>query len=360
MRCHVLLMGMLLAPVVLAQPADDSALLPAEKMPLADESLLLDVVNTLQRAVAVGERGHILLSEDRQQWRQAESVPTRSTLTAVATFGDDLWAVGHDAVILHSADGGLTWDRQFANPNQDPGDDPNPLLDVFFINESRGFAIGAYGRIFITQDGGQSWRQEFIGDLIASGDAEDDDYESDEYFEEGEALTPEDMEAALEDVEDEYYDYHLNGMAQLSDGRLFIAAEAGYGYYSDDQGESWSRIEFPYSGSLFGVLTTAEDTLLAFGLRGHVFESTDGGETWQEIRTGSQSSIMGGTVTEDGRIALVGANGEVLVRNSAGSAFQSFSHPDGSDLANVVAGVGANLLIVGEDGVSTYAPGAGS
>ena len=234
------------------------------------------------------------------------------------------------------------------------------MLDVFFVDENRGLAIGAYGRIFITDDGGQSWRAEFIGELIAGGGEEGDAYDSDEYFEEGEALSPEDMEAALEDVEDEYYDYHLNGMTRSGDGRLFIAAEAGFGYYSDDQGESWTRIEFPYSGSLFGVLTTPDDTLLAFGLRGHVFESRDGGENWEEIETGSQSSIMGGAVAEDGRVALVGANGAVLIRDGAGGAFQAFAHPNGSDLANVAPGVGTNLLIVGEDGVSLYAPGAGS
>lgn len=359
MRCKIFLIGLLSGAVAVAQqPETDKALLPAEHMPLAPESLLLDATNTLQRTVLVGERGHILLSEDRQLWRQAEAVPTRSTLTAVAAIGDNLWAVGHDAVILHSDDGGITWQRQHADPKTEPDQDPNPLLDVFFLDASRGFAIGAYGQMFTTDNGGENWEQAFIGDLIDRTGGGDDQQEV--TFGDGEALTPEDIEAAMEASEDDYYDYHLNGMARLADGTLFIAAEAGFGYLSRNQGESWQRIEFPYEGSMFGVLVSPEDTLVAFGLRGHVLESADGGMTWQEIPTGTQNSLMGGTVTPDGAIVLVGANGQVLVREPGDSAFRSYLHPAGVDLANVVATAGNNLLVVGEEGVSRFQPGAGS
>ena len=53
------------------------------KAPLATRSLLLDGVSVDGLMVAVGERGHILISENQgQSWRQA-NVPTRATLTGV-------------------------------------------------------------------------------------------------------------------------------------------------------------------------------------------------------------------------------------------------------------------------------------
>jgi photosystem II stability/assembly factor-like uncharacterized protein len=64
---------------------------------------MLDFAEGDQRAIAVGERGHVLVSESRSDWRQVEGVPTRATLTAVAAVGDHAWAVGHDGTILHSA-----------------------------------------------------------------------------------------------------------------------------------------------------------------------------------------------------------------------------------------------------------------
>ena len=123
-------------------------------MPLAARSLLLDAATAGDRILAVGERGHVLISDDHgQSWIQAK-VPTRSTLTAVAAADrQHAWAVGHDGVILHSADGGLSWGCQRFAPEDD-----RPLLDVWFADRERGLAIGAFGTVLATADGGDSWR----------------------------------------------------------------------------------------------------------------------------------------------------------------------------------------------------------
>ena len=73
----------------------------AELMPLIAESLLLDAAVAGGRVIAVGERGHVLVSNDQgRSWTQVEA-PTRSTLTAV-TAGDQrhLWqaTLGPEAV----------------------------------------------------------------------------------------------------------------------------------------------------------------------------------------------------------------------------------------------------------------------
>ncbi|MCP4657928.1 MAG: hypothetical protein GY856_21175, partial [bacterium] len=84
------------------EPAEPEHSVPA---PLAWRSLLLDGVAVGGLMVAVGERGHVLLSTDQgTKWHQAE-VPTRATLTGVY-FHDERngWAVGHDAVILRTRD----------------------------------------------------------------------------------------------------------------------------------------------------------------------------------------------------------------------------------------------------------------
>src|SRR5699024_10163879 len=52
---------------------------PAERVPLADESLILDVIRAGERHVAVGARGHVLTSPNGRDWTQAEHVPVRST-----------------------------------------------------------------------------------------------------------------------------------------------------------------------------------------------------------------------------------------------------------------------------------------
>ena len=125
----------------------------AWKAPLAAKSLLLDVAARDGGLVAVGERGHILVSRDEgASWTQAE-VPTRALLTGVFMHDGQLgWAVGHDAVAVRTRDGGRTWERVNYAPENE-----KPLLDVWFADAQRGLAVGAYGELLATSDAGATW-----------------------------------------------------------------------------------------------------------------------------------------------------------------------------------------------------------
>ena len=105
----------LLAFLTLTLPAPAAPPAAAERsMPsrLASRSLLLDAADRSGLAVAVGERGHILLSPDGgSTWTQSEA-PTQALLTGVWLHDARLgWAVGHDEVILRTVDGGTSWER---------------------------------------------------------------------------------------------------------------------------------------------------------------------------------------------------------------------------------------------------------
>jgi len=81
--------------------------------------LLADATRAGNRIVAVGDRGYIVLTDDNgATWRRARA-PATALLTAV-TFLDTKsgWAVGHDSVILATADGGETWAQQFSAPSE--------------------------------------------------------------------------------------------------------------------------------------------------------------------------------------------------------------------------------------------------
>src|SRR5689334_25385014 len=70
---------------------------PAQQSPLASKSLLQAIARAGDRLVAVGQRGHILVSSDGgKSWKQA-TVPASSDLTAVFfASANKGWAVGHD------------------------------------------------------------------------------------------------------------------------------------------------------------------------------------------------------------------------------------------------------------------------
>lgn len=267
---------------------------------------MLDVAEMGDGYLAVGERGHVLLSPDGQRWTQVV-VPVRSLLCAVATVGDRAWAVGHDSVVLFSGDGGANWAVQY-----EAVEDEAPLFDVWFADQLRGIAVGAYGTYLATSDGGATWNQRDI------------DEEGPHFFD----------------------------LARAPSGSLYMAGEFGTLMRSDDQGENWTKLPSPYRGTFFGMLPVADSTLLAFGLRGNVYRSEDAGNDWVKVPTNVTFGLLGGCLRSDGTVVLVGLSGAVLESTDTGRTFVNRSREDRVGLSSVID-THRGLLAAGEHGVIT-------
>ena len=312
--------------------------------PLASASLLQDVVPSGDRLIAVGERGHILFSTDQgNSWTQVAEVPTRSMLISVAAAGDRLWAVGHDSVILLSEDGGDSWQLV----NEEPGGDP--LLEVVFDERGHGIAIGAYSLLMRSSDWGESWRTDYVVDLLLEQEEDSQDIEQ-SLNEMG--LIDQD---AMADYEDEGIQYHLNGLIELADETLLVAAEAGRYYLSTDAGDSWLQQELDYQGSLFGIAHMRQaDCLVMYGLRGHVFQNCkpETGERdlsrWNEIRTGSDAGLFAAAEDQAGRLWISGANGAIFSLDVNGQ-LADYTVDQGDDFTAVMP-LANGLLLLGESG----------
>jgi photosystem II stability/assembly factor-like uncharacterized protein len=322
-------------------------------MPRASHSMLLDAVRTTSGYVAVGERGHVLLSDDAKTWRQAK-VPTRSTLTSVATVDGILWAAGHDGVIVHSTDGGKTWVRRRASPWNLDLVDPSegvPVMDVLFTDATHGIAIGAYSLMLVSSDGGVTWTPRSV-----TGDEPEAAAETASPAAEGDDWTFDESDLML----DAESDPHLNAIARAGSGALVIAGERGTFLRSRDGGETWESRRLPYEGSMFGVLAWEDDHILVFGLRGNVYESRDLGTSWTRVETGVATSLMGGHALPGGGAVLVGANGMVLSRPDAATPFATTAFATGTGETPLLAGVlpvGDNAyLVVGDKGADLYTP----
>jgi len=284
---------------------------PAIRSELAAHSLLLDATRAGDRLVAVGQWGHVVLSDDRgETWRQARAVPLRTTLTGVH-FSDAKhgWAVGHDAVVLHSEDGGEEWAVQHAAPELE-----SPLLSVWVGEDGHGLAVGAFSLVLETRDGGQHWTR-------------------------GAAPGGEDADA------------HLNAIFEGPGSSLLIAAEGGYVYRSRDGGQSWETLSPPYTGSFWNGLALPGGGVMVFGLRGHAFRSEDSGTNWTLVETGTDKSLTGGVVLGPDRVALVGLGGVVLSSGDGGRSFALRTRPHRRSLTAVEAGRSGQLLLFGETGV---------
>lgn len=314
-------------PDAAAAPAKPVKARPSEMMRLAPKSLMLGLANTGKVLVAVGERGNIVVSNNGKDWAQVQA-PVRSALTAVA-FADDKngWAVGHDAVILHTADGGKTWALQNFEPALE-----KPFLSVLFLDASSGFAVGAYGLFKKTTDAGKTWVEVDAPAIRAD-------------------------------------ELHFNLIAKLNDGSLYIAGEQGMLGHSTDGGATWEKRSSPYDASLFGALPVGEKGVMIYGLRGNAYVNPDAStNSWTKVETKTVASFFGGAALPSGELALVGLNGLLLLTDANGGNVRTqkvrFKETDKTgkeqmrELSSTLSAAipfGQGLVLVGEQGVQSVA-----
>ena len=256
----------------------------------------------------------MLLSDDNgKTWRQSNAVPSSVALTNVAFVTEKLgWAVGHSGAVLNTRDGGETWSLQLdgrkvaklvldealaAEASGHPGaerlvfearrmteDGPDkPLLGVTFVDEKRGFAVGAYGLALMTEDGGASWRS-IMGRIPNTR---------------GNHL----------------YQVHVRGQ------RVLFTGEQGVIFVSNDGGGSFSALDVPYEGTFFGILVLDDQTLFVYGLRGNMWRSEDAGEDWVKVENDQDVTVTAALILEDGRVLVGDESGRLLLSADRGLSF---------------------------------------
>ncbi len=332
MRLALAAFALAVAPQVHPQEAaaTDPAAQPSIIAPLAPRSLLLDLAWAGPRLFAVGERGHVLHSGDAgNTWTQVQ-VPASANLTAVY-FADPQngWAVGHAQTILRTQDGGNTWVVAQFEPEE-----ADPFLDVSFADALRGIAVGAYGVIYSTTDGGAVWSHVPFEPEPLAGAARVEP-------------APDEMEADV----DLGFEFHLNALARGPGQRLYLGAEAGRLFRSDDDGASWRELPSPYDGSFHGILPLDGDALLAYGLRGNLFRSEDGGMHWTVIETGTTALLDAGARVDERTVVVAGMAGVILLSRDGGRTFRLTQQDDRKAIAAIVPSGDGSLVVAGEGGV---------
>ncbi len=287
---------------------------PAQASPLAGRSLMQAVARAGDRLVAVGQRGHVVVSTDGgKTWKQS-AVPVSSDLTAVYFVdGKEGWTVGHDGIVLHTSDGGESWQLQLdgrkandllvgamerkvaaepasesaktllaeAKRYKEQGAD-KPFLDVWFADARNGYVVGAYNLVFHTADGGKTWEPWF-------------------------------------DRTDNPKFFNLYSIRPVA-GDLYIAGEGGLVLKLDAAAQRFKALAVPYNGSFFGVASTG-NAVLVFGLRGNVWRSDNGGIAWTKVEAGLPAAIVGATSAAGGAIVLADAGGRFAVSSDGGRSF---------------------------------------
>lgn len=313
--------------------ADLPRQIPAMPSALASKALLNASARAGDRLVAVGAYGNIVYSVPAAagkglEWRQA-NVPTQRLLTTV-TFVDERegWAGGHDALILHTTDGGENWEIQYQDPMPN-GDLPKPVLGIEFSDKHNGIAVGAFSLLLTTADGGKTWASLDAGPLYDL------------------------LEAQGQEPEPNLYSILKLGDEFLVVGELGTLLRYRPAAQADQQ---WRIIKSPYEGTFFGIRQLSSGDIFAYGLRGHLFRSVDLGETWTKIETATLANINDMIELSANRFLAVADGGTLLKLQSqqATVAAEKIAYPGFSNLMSVQRVADDSVILFGSMGAQPF------
>jgi photosystem II stability/assembly factor-like uncharacterized protein len=341
--CRALLLAVALSLSVPALAFEDPTSVPAMRSERLLMSPLIAVQTVNQRTVAVGQRGHVALSDDGgKTWQQAQ-VPVSSDLLAVS-FADPLngWAVGQGGVVLHSADGGETWSKQLDGhdatqlieryygqggagstlPDAQTYLDREAVLSsyggtqalmaVHFVDAHTGYVAGLFNRLLRTDDGGKTWQpwQHRV------------------------------------DNPNELHFYAMSADKQA----LYLTGEQGMVWRMGVDETRFAAKPSGYDGTLFGVVSDGLQ-VVAFGMRGSVLRSTDGGDHWARIDSKTQAGITTGAFLPDGSLVLGTLAGDITRSLDGGQSFQAMPLGRSMPFFGLAARDDGQLTLVGAAGV---------
>lgn len=345
--CRSIVLGALLVAAGPVLAFQDPSVVPAVKNERMLMSPMSAVTHVGSRTIVVGPRGHIAVSEDGgNTWRQS-SVPVSSDLVAVSFPSEQHgWAVGHGGVVLHSGDGGQTWEKQLDGKNatrlvldyygkSGPGGElpdaamylereqvlishggTQSLMTVHFVDEQVGYIAGLFNRLFQTRDGGKTWEpwQHRI------------------------------------DNPNELHFYSMSADPQA----LYLTGEAGSVWRMRQDEDRFVEKPTGYDGTLFGAVSNGQ-ILVAFGMRGSVFRSLDAGDSWTRAKAYTQSGITSGAFLADGTLLLGSLSGDVVRSIDQGDTFEPVKLAKSMPFFGLTVTPSGKVTLVGAAGIQNEA-----
>jgi len=168
-----------------------------------------------------------------------------------------------------------------------PSPTSNQLVSLDFIDETTGWAVGEYGTILKTTDGGETWRLIEIPQL---------DYLTDVYF----------------------------PTALIG----YIVGKDGIILKSTDGGESWFPQTVQFTNNLHRVRFRNENTGWIIGEKGLILYTTDGGTNWKQQISNCREDLNGFSFVGDSCIWIVGKNKTILTASTEAANWKPITNID--------------------------------
>jgi photosystem II stability/assembly factor-like uncharacterized protein len=279
---------------------------------------------------AVGNSGAVLRSSDLGMSWEVIPIPLTDNLYDVHISGTNLnsvffndentgVAVGDYGIILRTTDGGNEWVQQHSDRFED-------LHSAYFTDSQSGIAVGDYGTILRTTDGGENWDEIFWGAIFHNHDVYFSDHNTGwTVGSQGVILKTTDG-GLLWSGQDSNTELPLHSIHFVDNNTGSVAGAGGIILLTTDGGENWVQQESGTSNTLRGIFFTDTQNGIAVGDFGTILGTTDGGVTWSPRQSGGLDHLYSVSFADSANGKIVGARGIILTTGDAGSTWS----PQGS------------------------------
>jgi photosystem II stability/assembly factor-like uncharacterized protein len=308
----------------LAVPVRGEESLPASAI---RQNLFSTCVASEKDGWVVGELGRIYHTTDGGKTFSRSDAGTKAAFLSVACLSDGTVVVtGQKGLAMRSRDQGKSWEKVDTGVKRD-------LLSVDFATPQVGVAVGDYGTMVRTEDGGQTWAKialptdivlpEDVADIVQPGDIllYDVDFITPErgwaVGEFGTILTTADggktWSAQKSPVETTLF-----GVSFTDASNGFATGIEQVLLRTTDGGATWNKVKVPgHKGFVLGLYDVAVQGKVGWviGDSGLLLRTTDGGDSWQLVElpiklAGNWFRGIGLTPSTSG--IIVGSEGLIL------------------------------------------------
>ena len=179
------------------------------------------------------------------------------------------WAVGKHGVILHNADGNMTWTHQ-----------ENELSasyhDIQIVAKNYGWVVGALGQILWTNNRGGKWYPQ-----------------------------------------NSYTGYDLYGLYFRDKSEGWVVGRDGIVLHTSNSGLAWTSVDTGINTHLYAVCFINQMEGWIVGQGGLILHTKDRGVTWEIEESGIDEDLYHVTYVEGLGVVALGANSTILTRKVA-------------------------------------------
>jgi len=242
-----------------------------------------------RHGLAAGAPGYVLETTDgANTWTPLKNIPTRLALLGIALKGDHAIAVGQQGLVLKREGG--EWKKVESGTQE-------RLLSVSVNSSGAAVAVGAFGTVLSSADGGSTWTPvKPVWEQFAEAGTEPHVYAS--HIDEAGTITiagefalilrkaaGSDEWKLLNKGEASLFALHLgNG------GIGYAVGQNGTVLRSGDGGASWTKLDAGTQAILLGVSASSDDRVTVTGMRDMRY-SPDGGQTWTGVTGGGVNTL---------------------------------------------------------------------